>query len=643
MKAYTRLLPNCITLVISLVLLCSCVGDKKAEEPTKKEPPASTEKRNTQRTVISPDLLPTRFQQAGYVLNQKNGNSSNSDDTGILMEDLQLKVGADISTTEPIPLRDAMKALARDKDMSLSWASDVDPSLFVDIDVSAEDNFFEAINNILRQLDYFHEIEGTTMVIKYRETKQYHLAMPFIKQTYETGTGGNLFGGGDSDISKSTEGTIRLRSEENTFDIWDNIEKNMQVIIATWSSSISTAEETTQEDKEDDTTTSSASTRRISSTDSSYTIDKPVGIITVHAPQSLQRRIDNYLKTLEKELYKQIMIEAKIVEVQLRDNSSLGINWQTLLKNLSVAPAYLLGETSYGKTTNEGSDSSKSSSINYDDSTTDRNSTESSSTYGGDGSSTQIQGLSTGDTGITSSSNTNFTSSGTTSDTSSSSNIRTITDTLSTVTSAASTAATILTGGASNIASGGFYLAGFSFDSFLNALKQQGKTSVLSNPKISVMNGQPALITVGRNVTYVKSVETEIDAVTRSKTYTVTTDDVLSGVGMALSAVVKGDNEVVMNLVPVTSELVEDIQYLKISDFRVGLPIVNVREMSTTVTIKNGSILVVGGLISETEESDGDFLYGTEDIPYLKYLFGYEEKKKTKRELIILLRPYIIN
>jgi type II secretory pathway component GspD/PulD (secretin) len=54
-------------------------------------------------------------------------------------------------------------------------------------------------------------------------------------------------------------------------------------------------------------------------------------------------------------------------------------------------------------------------------------------------------------------------------------------------------------------------------------------------------------------------------------------------------------------------------------------------------------MLVVGGLISESESKEGEFLFpGTKDIPYLKYLFGYEKNQKVKRELIILLRPRII-
>jgi predicted PurR-regulated permease PerM len=75
------------------------------------------------------------------------------------------------------------------------------------------------------------------------------------------------------------------------------------------------------------------------------------------------------------------------------------------------------------------------------------------------------------------------------------------------------------------------------FTVFLNALQEQGDTKVLSNPKLSVMNGQPALITVGRNVTYIESVEAEKDTDDNTTTYTVNTERILSGIGMAIAGV----------------------------------------------------------------------------------------------------------
>jgi general secretion pathway protein D/MSHA biogenesis protein MshL len=532
-----------------------------------------------------------------------------------------------------------MKALVRNKKMGLSWASDVDQNLLVDVDVTASDDFFEAIDNILRQLDYFHEVEGKTIIIKYRQTRQYQIAMPFTKQEFETATGGNLLGKSEA----STEGTIRLDSRGNKFDIWETITKNIDILIATWGTTVTTTE-VKKKNKSDgeDTGTDTANaeevaqvSQRVSSTDSSYTIDKPVGLITVHAPRSLQRRIASYLDALEKELYKQIIIEAKIIEVQLQDNSSLGINWNQLLKNLSFSGGSLSASSSYGKT-NE--DSTNNGTTFSDVSTISSSSGKTSNTTSG-ASSTRTNTIDNTD-GTVGNDTSNNTLSNTRGSTTSSTN--TLTDTLSLATTAATSAATLITGGAANAALGGITLAAFSFDSFINALSEQGETSILSNPKLSVMNGQPALITVGRNVTYVDSIESEVDATTGVTNYTINTERILSGVGLALSAVIKSDNEIVMNLVPVTSELVEDIQYMEVGGAQVGLPVVNIREMSTTVRIKDGAMLVVGGLISTIESSDGNFLFGTENIPFFKYLFGYEEKKKLKRELIILLRPRII-
>ncbi|CAK8721066.1 Pilus (MSHA type) biogenesis protein MshL [Candidatus Electrothrix laxa] len=641
MKSNTRLLHSVLAVTTTALLLCSCVGKKSEEESKQTARLAAPEKK--QRTVIEPSLLPQRFQRAGYIINDDEANAMLDSDAS---DDFQLKVGADITTHEPITLREAMKALIRNKKMSLSWASDVNQDLRVDVDVTADDNFYEAIDNILRQLDYFHEVQGSTLIIKYRESKQYQIAMPFVKQDYNTSVGGNSFG---SDISIDSKG--------NTFDIWENIQNNIDSLISTWSAVITNPEENkggkgdVDKDEEEEEKPAEQVSRRVSSTDSSYTIDKPIGLITVHAPKSLQKRIADYLETLERELYKQIIIEAKIVEVQLENNSSLGINWQTLLQNLTFAGGSAYAENYYGKETSELNENGTSFSDISENINSTSNSTTNSNSSGSDDFGSLTSDFSDSSS---SSSGTDSTTSGTTDSTGSTtgstsdsslltdsvSTLSSLTNTLTSGTSAASTVATLITGGAASAAIAGINLTAFSFDKFINALKQQGKTSVLSNPKISVMNGQPALITVGREVTFINSIESSTSDT--KTTFTINTEQLLSGIGLALSAVIRNDDEIIMNLVPITSELLEPIEYVTVGEGKVGLPIVNKREMSTTVKVKNGSMLVVGGLISETEASDGDFLFGTENIPYLKYLFGYEEKQKSKRELIILLRPRII-
>lgn len=640
MKSNIRLLHSVFALTTAAFLLCSCVGKKSEDEKSKTARLAAPEKK--QRTVIEPSLLPQRFQRAGYIISNDEANVDSE-----ASDEFRLKVGADITTHEPITLREAMKALVRNKKMSLSWASDVNQDLLVDIDVTADDNFYEAIDNILRQLDYFHELQGSTLIVKYRESKQYQIAMPFVKQEYNTAIGGNSFG---SDI--------RIDSKGNTFDIWENIQKNIDTLLSTWSATVTIPEKDIadtgdiEKDGEETAKPVDQVSRRVSSTESSYTIDKPIGLITVHAPKSLQKRISNYLETLERELYKQIIIEAKIIEVQLQDNSSLGINWQTLLKNLTFAGGTVAASNYYGKDASELNENGTTSSNISENVNSRINSTNNSNSSGLDNlgsltndftnastSGSDTTSSSTGLTGSTGSTTGSTTDSSLLTD--SVSTLNSLTNTLTSGTSAASTIATLITGGAANAALAGINLTAFSFDKFINALKQQGKTSVLSNPKISVMNGQPALISVGREVTFINSIESTTDDKGKT-TFTINTEQLLSGIGLAISAVIKRDDEIIMNLVPITSELLEPIEYVSVGEGKVGLPIVNKREMSTTVKVKNGAMLVVGGLISESEASDGDFLFGTENIPYLKYLFGYEEKQKSKRELIILLRPRII-
>lgn len=566
--------------------LSSCTTAPKHEttDMAGKQAQAVGKSQAAKAPVMAPSL-PVAYQRSPYIVD----NNATKDLT--IAEESKLKVGARITSTRgPQPLWDIVKRLASLKGMNVSWASDVDKNVLVDVDINANDDFYEALDNMLRQVDYYHEMHDNTIVIKYKETRQFQIAMPFTKQTYSTGTGGNLLGNTDS--SNNVDGSIELKSKGNEFDIWDNIKLNLDTILQIWT--FRREGETVQKDtdkvidanvakegsrsysgkqenaaqsektgKNDAAVSSAKSSGNVAGGKGFYIIDKPVGLITVTAPRPLMEKVDAYITALKKSLYQQISIEAKIIEVQLNDSSSIGINWTDVLKDFDINGLIRFG--------NNGVITAAS------------------------GATTDISGVVYPGTG-------SF---------------------------------------ISNIT-----LANKSFDVLLNALKTQGNTKILSNPRISVMNGQPALISVGKNVTYIDSIESErsgqgADAVT---TFTVNTERILSGLGMSLTATILDKNDIIMNLVPITSELEEPIQNLAVGNQGdlVGLPVVNVREMSTTVKVKGGDMLVIGGLISETTKSDGEFAPGLGNVPILKYLFGHEDKTHIKSELIILLRPQII-
>lgn len=568
--------------LVPLVLFaCTPLATEPEETTTEAAKPVTTKPVTND---IPSSSLPVQYQKPSYMV-----DSPGKDELDSQANDVVLKVGARISSKKKLTLRDIMKLLASQKRLNISWASDVNQDALVDVDIKADDDFYKAIDNILRQVDYFYELQGSTIVIKYRETKQFHVAMPFTKQAFSTGTGGNVLGGdvGGEGIAKNVEGTIKLVSEKNEFDIWSNIQLNIEQILntsqlETYAQKLNKTDNTpsvpinNKEPEYESKTVTKGHDGKLKestyksgppgSTDTAkqeaapvvpplgtFMIDKPVGLVTVTAPRPILDKVEAYFKSLQKEIYKQISIEAKIIEVQLIDSSSIGINWDSVLKNFQISGSVEFGDGG--------------SIFSWDPATN-----------------------------------------------------QTTTPRL-----------------ISNIS-----INGRNFEAFLNALKTQGNTKILSNPKISVLNGQPAMITVGQNITYIDSIEVDVDTETGLRTYTAETANILSGVGLALTATVLDNSEIIMNLVPVTSELQGEIEYRQVGEGEVGLPVVNVREMSTTVRVKNGDMLVIGGLISDVNDNTGSFAPVMGDIPLVKYLFGYEEKIKNKRELIILLKPRII-
>lgn len=562
MKATKRHM-HYLAILLLLFFAASCTNQQAVvEEPI--VPPDQQTAASNNPIEKPPETLPTMYQTPAYMVDAED------EDSAILSEDeTSLKVGATIKSTRgPQPLWDILKRLAALKKMNVSWASDVDQNVLVDVDINANDDFYGAVDNLLRQVDYFHEMQGNTIVVNYKETRQFRISMPFIRQEYQTGVGGNVLGG--DTVSTNVDGTIVLTSSGNTFDVWESIQANMDKIIATWGTIAVTPEALVSDEPAEGEAVQQA-TRRVSSGGVQYFIDKPVGIITVVAPRPMLDELQNYFDSLTGELYKQISIEAKIIEVRLEDSTTIGLNWDQVLKDFNVQ-----GVVTFGDPNRDGQvwPYVFSNNGSFD------NGTEHGNVYDP----------------------TRF---------------------------------------ISKIA-----LQPANFNVLLNAISEQGDAQVLSNPKLSVMNGQPALISVGENVTYIASIEVDRDTggVQTLLTYTVETERVLSGISMALTANILNDNEVIMNLVPITSQLEEPIEYrdIGLEGQQIGLPRINVREMSTTVRVKDNEMLVIGGLISEIDAKQGSFAPVVGKIPLVRYLFGYEEKSKIKRELIILLRPTII-
>jgi type II secretory pathway component GspD/PulD (secretin) len=154
------------------------------------------------------------------------------------------------------------------------------------------------------------------------------------------------------------------------------------------------------------------------------------------------------------------------------------------------------------------------------------------------------------------------------------------------------------------------------------------------------MNGQPAVIYVGDNVTYISEVETTTDE--GVVTTAATTAQAISGLRLEVYATIMNDDEIVMSIIPMISQLEEPIEYKQFGLNQVGLPFIKERTMNSIVRVHNGEMLIVGGLISSVEIDEGSNVAGLGKLPGMKYIFGNEAKSMIRKELVILLRPRIL-
>lgn len=193
-------------------------------------------------------------------------------------------------------------------------------------------------------------------------------------------------------------------------------------------------------------------------------------------------------------------------------------------------------------------------------------------------------------------------------------------------------AATTGTGGAITV--GG--LSNYSYYALIEALQTVGKTNTLSTPRITVLNNQEARILVGTKEVYVSTTTTTNDS-TSSTAEQVTFVDV--GVTLAVTPTINPDGFVTMKIKPEVSST--GTPYTTASGNQI--PVVSTSEAETIVTVKDGSTIIIGGLIKDKVQDTVNKVPLLGDIPILGVFFKHKNKTTTKIELAIFLTPHIIS
>lgn len=303
----------------------------------------------------------------------------------------------------------------------------------------------------------------------------------------------------------------------------------------------------------------------------SVVVNPQSGVVVVRAIPTELREVEAYLQASQLIAQRQVILEAKILEVELSDGFQAGINWAGVFGEFTV------GHTGGGKVFEGESGRSDLSGAEFD----------------------LIPG----------------------------------------VTNIAGVPASAF-GGVFSLA-----LNGGDFTAFLELLQTQGNVQVLSSPRISTMNNQKAIIKVGTDEFFV----TDVSTTTITGTATTTTPNIeltpfFSGIALDVTPQISRDGDVMLHIHPSVSEVVDQQKSITIAGVDQTLPLARstVRESDSVVQAKSGQLVVIGGLMQNKERTQDAKTPAMGDLPVVGALFRQKRTEGVKSELVILLRPIVI-
>jgi MSHA biogenesis protein MshL len=187
------------------------------------------------------------------------------------------------------------------------------------------------------------------------------------------------------------------------------------------------------------------------------------------------------------------------------------------------------------------------------------------------------------------------------------------------------------------------------FNTLIELLKTQGDVQVLSSPRVSTVNNQKAIIKVGTDEYFVTDLEVDTDVAVgvSNQSADVTLTPFFSGVALDVTPQIDGDGKITLHVHPAISEVTADNKDLGIStsdegNFNVPLAKSTIRESDTIIRAENAQVVVIGGLMQELVRDNLASTPFFGDLPVIGHMFRHTRKISTKTELVILLRPVIV-
>lgn len=191
---------------------------------------------------------------------------------------------------------------------------------------------------------------------------------------------------------------------------------------------------------------------------------------------------------------------------------------------------------------------------------------------------------------------------------------------------------------------------GSGFAATIRMLSQFGNTKVLSTPRIMALNNQTALLkVVDERVYFTLTAETVESTGPGIAPRTIVTSEINTvpvGFVMSVTPQINRNGNVSLNVRPTLTRILgyvpDPAPRLQGSDFDNLVPELHVSEIESLLEVANGQTVVIGGLMQDRSSKGRDGIPGLSRLPLIGDLFSYRNDQITKSELVLFLRPTVI-
>lgn len=172
----------------------------------------------------------------------------------------------------------------------------------------------------------------------------------------------------------------------------------------------------------------------------------------------------------------------------------------------------------------------------------------------------------------------------------------------------------------------------FNLDAVLAAMEKEGKAQLLAAPNVSVLDGEKAFVLIGQRLLYPVLI-----GYSQANTPIFDKQEERVGIYLQVSALITEDDQIALTLYPQVSVVTGYLEQNGAS-----YPQIATREAQTSLRVKHGQPIVIGGLIRQEEIKTLEKVPGLSQIPLFGELFKRRKTTKLNSQVVIIITPTIL-